>query len=110
MHDGPGQHFSHQGVHSADVDVPSRDFQDAERAAIGALRCSPMLFRDERFAPEVDRDLLFLLVQGKLNEPQARLIFRLVESFRNWFDAYIEILVVEAKRSHEDERSQVEPV
>lgn len=68
------------------------------RELLDHLNRTPLVFEDESVAPEVDCDVLSSLVRGELPEDQARLIYRLVYSFKSWCDAHSEILIKEARK------------
>jgi hypothetical protein len=62
------------------------------------LSSTPLAFEDERLAPDVDRDVLVSLVRGELPEDEARVIYRLVYSFKSWCDAHTEVLAEQSRR------------
>ena len=58
----------------------------------------PPIYQDESIAPEVAHDTLVALARSELPEDQAKLIYRLVYTFKSWHDAYAEILTKEPHR------------
>lgn len=69
------------------------------RELLDRLHETPPVFEDESLAPEVDRKLLLALARGELPEGQARLVYRLVYSFKSWCDAHTEVLTEEFRKS-----------
>lgn len=69
------------------------------RELLDRLHQTPLVFKDESIAPEVDRDLLLSLARGELPEGQSRLVYRLVYSFKSWCDAHTEVLTEEFHKS-----------
>lgn len=75
------------------------DLSDERKARIYELlddldKASPV-FEDESIAPEVAHEVLLALARGELPDDQARLIYRLVYTFKSWRDAHAEILIKE---------------
>ena len=57
-------------------------------------------FRDESLAPEVDENLIDALIRQELAGEDARLVYRLIESFKSWSDAHEKILVRDFRSRH----------
>jgi hypothetical protein len=62
-------------------------------AILEQLHSTPPTFDDESCAPEVDRDWLVSLFDQELHEGKARLVYRLIYSFKSWYDAHTEVLI-----------------
>lgn len=51
----------------------------------------PAEFADESLAPPVDESSLLGIVSGEIPDEQTAPIFRLVFTYRSWYDAYVRI-------------------
>jgi hypothetical protein len=83
-----------------DAEIPDADKTTRQRsprrplvAILEQFHSTPPTFDDESCAPEVDRDLLVSLVDQELHEGKARLVYRLIYSFKSWYDAHTEVLI-----------------
>lgn len=65
---------------------------------VDRLHKKPTVFADESIAPEVDRNVLLMLARGELPEEQARLVYRLVHTFKSWCEAHVEVLTEELSK------------
>ena len=63
-------------------------------------------FRDEQFAPEVDRHILLRLARRELPEDLIPAAHQLIHAFASWNDAYLEILVAEYHRRRKSRSGQ----
>jgi hypothetical protein len=61
---------------------------------------------DDRFAPEVDRELLLRLVRKELPKGMVRAAYRLIHAFDSWKTAYAEIIIEEFRRNQPPESNQ----
>lgn len=99
----PNNNGAAQGANSDERKTRICDLSDERKARIrellDRLHETPPVFEDESIAPEVDRKLLLSLARGELPEDQARLVYRLVYSFKSWCDAHTEVLTEEFHRS-----------
>jgi hypothetical protein len=77
---------------------------DAAIKRIKALLRNRPPFRDERLAPDVDHILLLALVRDELPERTARDVYRFINSFKSWSDAYCDLLV---REYHATQRSSI---
>jgi hypothetical protein len=59
---------------------------------------------DESLAPAIDERLLQELVQGKLAEPKARALYRLIHSFKSWDEAHTQAMLAEQRRQRAAKR------
>lgn len=69
-------------------------------AALDELKLD-VRFRDDRLAPEIDRNLLQRLVRNELTVEASRAVFRLIHSFESWRNAHADIVVEEFRRSQQ---------
>ena len=74
--------------------------QESRLSELEKIARTAPTFRDESLAPELDEDLLRALVRRELPQPSARLVYRLVYSFKSWHEAHTRILVEEFRRNH----------
>jgi hypothetical protein len=79
------------------------DDEELPKSLWAALGMPDPVFRDESFAPTVDRELLTRLVRSELSEPEARAAYRLIHSFKSWTTAHTEILIAEYHRNRPEE-------
>lgn len=83
-------------------DMPPKD-RDPLAEVLERLRSRVDAFRDESLAPEVDRDLLLALVRRQLPEADARLVYRLIYSFKSWSEMHTQLLIEEFHRRRKEE-------
>lgn len=99
----PNNSGAAQGVNPDERKTKICELSDERKARmrelLDRLHETPPVFEDESIAPEVDRKLLLSLARGELPEDQARLVYRLVYSFKSWCDAHTEVLTEEFHRS-----------
>lgn len=84
----------------ADKHVDGQEADDGARQTFWAeLGLTEPEFLDESLAPEIDEELLRLLVRQALPESAARAVYRRVYSFRSWHRAHAKVLLEELKRA-----------
>lgn len=81
------------------VIVMSHSFAERPHAVVSA-RSKQLSLGAECMAPEVDHDLLLLLVRRELAEEAASLAFRLIYSFESWRNAHADLIAEEFRRTY----------
>lgn len=66
-------------------------------ALLKQIHSTPPDFDDESLAPEVDRAVLVSPVNRELSTDESRRVYRLVYSFKSWYDAHNEVLLEQSR-------------
>jgi hypothetical protein len=72
---------------------------DEQGKEVAAEQLGKSVFIDDRLAPAIDREFLRKFVRDELREPAASAACRLIIAFRNWSEAYKEIVAEESSRA-----------
>lgn len=84
----PDRHAEHEGTQT-------------EKSFWEAIGLPEPSFIECENPPEVEHDLLRRLVRKELSERSVRMTYRLVFSYKNWFEAFKQVVGEEASRWRE---------